>query len=286
MQAARESAMPASAIRSELRGGVAWITIDRPERFNALDVTTARDLRRAALRVARDERARCAVLRGRPEVFCSGVDLKYVREGGRPEDLAYLAPGAAADEARSGAVFKQILEYVNAAISEIRRAPKPFLAAVEGIAAAGGLGLALSCDLVLASERASFEWAYGRTGLSGAESATFLLPRLIGLRGALDLALLGPRLDARAAERRGLVSCVFPAGRFEAEVAALAERLAEGPTGAMARMKRLVNRAVGMDALDAHLGAEVEALVTSADSAEFAEGLTRFFERRRGAAGD
>ncbi len=273
--------MRESAIRSELRGGVGWITIDRPERFNALDVTTARDLRRAGLRLARDERARCVVLRGIQDVFCSGVDLKYVREGGRAEDLAYLAPGAANAQARSGAVFKQILEYVNGAISEIRRAPKPFLAAVEGIAAAGGLGLALSCDLVLASERASFEWAYGKTGLSGAESATFLLPRLIGLRGALDLALLNPRLDARAAERCGLVSRVFVAEEFEAEVERLAQRLAEGPVGAIARMKRLVNRAVGMDALDAHLGAEVEALVASADSAEFAEGLVRFFEHRR-----
>jgi 2-(1,2-epoxy-1,2-dihydrophenyl)acetyl-CoA isomerase len=272
-----------SPIRSERRGAVGWITIERPERFNALDVATARDLRRAGLRFARDEAVRCVVLRGIRDVFCSGVDLKYVREGGRPEDLAYLAPGAGDPEARSGAVFKQILEYVNATLSEIRRAPKPFLAAVEGVAAAGGLGLALCCDLVLASERASFEWAYGKTGLSGAEAATFLLPRLIGLRGALDLALLSPRLDARAARERGLVSEVYAAGDFEAEVAGLAQRLAEGPTGALARMKRLLNRAVGMDALDAHLGVEVEALVASADSEEFAEGLARFFQRRGGA---
>jgi 2-(1,2-epoxy-1,2-dihydrophenyl)acetyl-CoA isomerase len=265
---------------------VGWITIDRPERFNALDVTTARDLRRAGLRLARDEQVRCVVLRGLRDVFCSGVDLKYVREGGRLEDLEYLAPAATSPQARSGAVFKQILEYVNGAISEIRRAPKPFLAAVEGVAAAGGLGLALSCDLVLASERASFEWAYGKTGLSGAESATFLLPRLIGLRGTLDLALLSPRLDARSAERRGLVSQVFAADEFETEVASLAQRLAEGPAGAIARMKQLVNRAVGMSSLDEHLGAEVEALVASADSEEFAEGLTRFFERRRAASDD
>jgi 2-(1,2-epoxy-1,2-dihydrophenyl)acetyl-CoA isomerase len=266
-------------IRSERRGAVGCITIDRPERFNALDVATARDLRREALRLARDESVRCVVLRGSRDVFCSGVDLKYVREGGRDEDLAYLAPGAPNADARSGAIFKQVLEYVNGAISEIRRAPKPCLAAVEGVAAAGGLGLALCCDLVLASERASFEWAYGKTGLSGAESATFLLPRLVGLRGALDLALLSPRLDAAEALRRGLVSQVLPAAEFDSEVEAVATRLAEGPTGAVARMKRLLNRAVGMDALDAHLGAEVDALVESADSEEFAEGLARFFDR-------
>lgn len=270
------------AVRIERSGSVGTIVLDRPERFNSLDVRTAQDLRRAGLGLARDASVQCVVLRGRPEVFCSGVDLKYVREGGDPADLAYLAPAGAPGATGPGAVFKQVLEYVNATISEIRRAPKPFVAAVEGVAAAGGLGLALACDLVVASERASFEWAYGKTGLSGAESATFLLPRLVGLRGALDLALLSPQLGAREAERRGLVSRVVAADEFDAEVHALAERLAAGPTGALARMKRLLNRAAGMDALDAHLGAEVEALVVSADSDEFAAGLERFFSRRRG----
>jgi len=273
-------------IRCERRGAVGWLTLDRSERFNSLDVTTARDLRRAGLQLARDPEVRCVVLRGTRDVFCSGVDLVYVREGGRAEDLAYLTPGAAAEQARPGAVFKQILEYVNGTLSEIRRAPKPFVAAVEGVAAAGGLGLALCCDLVVASERASFEWAYGKTGLSGAEGLTYLLPRLVGLRGALDLALLSPRLDARAALRRGLVSEVFADADFAGEVEALAGRLAALPAGAVARMKRLINRASGMDAFDAHLGAEVEELVASADSPEFAEGLERFFDRRRRPRGD
>jgi 2-(1,2-epoxy-1,2-dihydrophenyl)acetyl-CoA isomerase len=268
---------PTSAIRTERHGAVGVISLDRPERFNSIDVQMARDLRRAGLGYARDESVRCVVLRGRPEVFCSGVDLKYVREGANAEDLGYLAPGAPDTAAGAGAIFKQVLEYVNSAISEIRRAPKPFIAAVDGVAAAGGLGLALCCDLVIASERASFEWAYGKTGLSGAESATFLLPRLIGLRGALDLALLSPRLDAREAERRGLVSQVVPAGELDGEAMALAERLASGPTAAIARQKRLLNRAAGMDGLEAHLDAEVEELVRSANSDEFAEGLERFF---------
>jgi 2-(1,2-epoxy-1,2-dihydrophenyl)acetyl-CoA isomerase len=273
------------AVRIERNGAIGVIVLDRPERFNSLDVRTAQDLRRAGLALARDEKIRCVVLRGRPDVFCSGVDLKYVREGGSPEDLSYLTPGLTPGTPGSpaptaGAVFKQILEYVNSTISEIRRAPKPFIAAVEGIAAAGGLGLALSCDLVVASQRASFEWAYGKTGLSGAESSTFLLPRLIGLRGALDLVLLNPRLDAVEAERRGLVSCVLPADDFDAELQELAERLASAPTEAFARQKRLLNRAAGMEALDAHLSAEVEALVASADSEEFELGLERFFAKR------
>lgn len=272
---------PTAPIREERIGAVGVISIDRPERFNALDVRTAQDLRRAGLRMARDGAVRAVVLRGRPGVFCSGVDLAYVRAGGDPAELGYLAPGAGAGGGGAGAVFKQVLEYLNATLVEIRRAPKPFLAAVDGIAAAGGLGLALCCDLVLASERAAFEWAYGRTGLSGAESATFLLPRLVGLRGALDLALLSPRLDARAALARGLVSEVLPVEGFDAAVLDVARRLAESPAGALARTKGLLNRAAGMDELPAHLSAEVEALVASADSDEFAAGLERFFARRR-----
>ncbi|MCL4685752.1 enoyl-CoA hydratase/isomerase family protein [Myxococcota bacterium] len=266
-------------VRTEILGAVGVITLDRPQRFNSLDVRTAQDLRRAGLRMARDPAVRAIVLRGRPGVFCSGVDLRYVRDGGRVEDLAYLTPDAATEG--RGAIFKQVLEYVNGAIIEIRRAPKPVLAAVDGIAAAGGLGLALCCDLVLASERAVFEWAYGRTGLSGAESVTFLLPRLVGLRGALDLAWLSPRLDAHAARARGLVSEVLATDGFEAAVLEVAERLADGPADAYARTKRLLNRAAGMEALEAHLSAEVEALVESADSAEFTAGLERFFARKR-----
>ncbi|HSJ99571.1 MAG TPA: enoyl-CoA hydratase-related protein [Myxococcota bacterium] len=269
------------AIREERIGAVGVITLDRPARFNSLDVRTAQDLRRAALRMARDPAVCAVVLRGRPGVFCSGVDLAYVRDGGDPDELGYLAPEARAGGAGPGAIFKQVLEYVNATIAEIRRAPKPVLAAVDGVAAAGGLGLALCCDLLLASERAAFEWAYGKTGLSGAESVTFLLPRLLGLRGALDLALLSPRLDARAALARGLVSQVFAVEGFDAAVLDAARRLAEGPTDAYARMKRLLNRAAGMDGLEAQLSAEVEALVASADSPEFAAGLERFFARKR-----
>ncbi len=267
-------------VRVERDGPIGVVTLDRPERHNSLDVRTAQDLRRAGLQLARDESVRAVVLCGRPGVFCSGVDLVYVREGGRPEDLAYLAPGAASAGGH-GAVFKQVLEYLNGLVSEIRRAPKPFLAAVDGVAAAGGLGLALCCDLVLASERAAFEWAYGKTGLSGAESATFFLPRLVGLRGALDLALLSPRLSAREALRRGLVSEVLPADGFDAAVGAHARRPAAAPPRALARLKQLLNRAAGMDALESHLSAELEALVASADDAEFAAGLERFFARRR-----
>lgn len=263
--------------------GVGTLTIDRPQRFNSLDVETAQDLRQAALSLARDEEVRCVVLQGVPGVFCSGVDLKYVRLGGGDE-IAYLSPESRPAGSGYGRVFKQILEYLHSTISEIRRAGKPFLCAVDGIAAAGGFGLAMSCDLVYASERASFEWAYSRTGLSGAESTTFLLPRLIGLRRALELVLLNPRLDPWKARDLGLVTAVYPTEELAGKVMATALELAAGPTAAWAAGKALLNRAAGMDRLDFHLDQELAALVRSADSPEFAAGLDAFFDRKARAA--
>ncbi len=251
-------------ILTSIDDAVGTITIDRRERFNSLDVETARALRKAGLRMARDASVRAVVLRGAGGVFCSGADLKDIR-GAAP---AY------------GDSFKEILEYIHSTISEIRRAPKPFLAAVDGIAAAGGFGLAMSCDLVLASERASFEWAYSKTGLTGAESSTFMLPRLIGLRRALELMLLNPRLDAARALEYGLITAVVPAAEFDDEVQRVARQLASGPTESIAIAKELLNQAAGMDRLDVHLDRELEQLARIADGGDFAEGIGAFFEKR------
>ncbi len=263
-------------IHVEREGAVGILTIDRRERFNSLDVTTAQDLRRAGLALARDEDVRAVVLTGAGGVFCSGADLKYIRAGGDGGELGYLKPA----EKGYGEVFKQILEYLHSTISEIRRAPKPFIAAVDGIAAAGGFGLAMCCDLVVASERAQFEWAYGRTGLSGAESSTFFLPRLVGFRKAMELVLLNPRLDARAAKEAGLITSVHANETFRDEWMALARRLAGGPTRAWSEAKALLNLAAGVDRLDVHLDREITALARIADGADFSEGIAAFFEKR------
>ena len=274
--------MAASHIDTRRDGPVGVITINRPERFNALDVATARDFRRAGLLFARDPQIRAVVLCGLPGMFCSGADLKFIRDGGSADDLAYLtvAPGEPGAPSAPGAVFKQILEYIHSAISEIRRAPKPFIAAVDGIAAAGGFGIAMSCDLVFASRRASFEWAYGRTGLTGAESATFLLPRLIGLRRAMELVLLNPRLSADQAHSYGLVTGVFDVEEFDAQTMATAKGVADGPARALAVAKELLNQSAGMDRLDAHLDRELDELTRVADGPEFAEGLRAFFAKQ------
>jgi 2-(1,2-epoxy-1,2-dihydrophenyl)acetyl-CoA isomerase len=264
--------------------GVAVITIDRAARFNSLDIQTAQEFRRAGLQCARDGQVRAVVIRGVPGVFCSGADLQSIRDGGDARDLAYLTHQHPGRERRPrpgyGVVFKQILEYIHSTISEIRRAPKPFIAAVDGIAAAGGFGIAMACDLVVASERATFEWAYSRTGLTGAESATFMLPRLVGLRRSMELMLLNRRLTAAEARDYGLVTEVFPLASFDEQTMALAARLAAGPPHAFAAAKELLNQSAGMDQLDLHLDRELQELARAADGAEFAEGLTAFFDKR------
>lgn len=273
-------------ILSERRVAVGIITINRPGRFNAMDVQTAQDFRRAALQFARDTEIRAVVLRGLPGMFCSGADLKFIRDGGTAADLEYLTRAeyrrpAAGSPPQYGDVFKQILEYIHSAISEIRRAPKPFIAAVDGVAAAGGMGIAMACDLVLASDRAEFEWAYSKTALTGAESTTFMLPRLIGLRRSLELLFLNPRLTAAQAHDYGLVTSVLPADGFEAAVLQAADRLTLGPPRAYAVAKELLNQSSGMDRLDDHLDRELDALARAANGPEFAEGLRAFFEKRQ-----
>jgi len=272
-----------SHIRIDHDGAVGIITIDRKERYNSLDVETARDLRKAGLQLARDTAVRCVILRGTNGIFCSGADLKYIRTLGAEEDLGYLQPRnpATAQPRNYGDVFKQILEYIHSTISEIRRASKPFIAAVDGVAAAGGLGIAICCDLVIASERSTFEWAYSKTGLTGAESSTFFLPRLVGLRRALELLLLNPRLDARRAQEYGLVTRVVPNETFDADVLAMAQQIADGPTEALGIAKQLMNEAAGVDRLDYHLDRELEHLARIAGGAAFAEGLCAFFEKRQ-----
>jgi 2-(1,2-epoxy-1,2-dihydrophenyl)acetyl-CoA isomerase len=138
----------------------------------------------------------------------------------------------------------------------------------------------MCCDLVFASERATFEWAYSKTGLTGAESSTFMLPRLVGFRRAMELVLLNPRLDAARALERGLVNAVYPTATFDEEVLRIAETLAGGPADAFAIAKGLINQAAGMDRLDVHLDRELERLTRIADGPEFAEGLEGFFAKR------
>ena len=260
--------------------GVGVITIDRPQRFNSLDVETARDLRKAGLWLSRDEDVRCVVLRGTNGVFCSGADLKYINARGGKADADYLRPGGDDEPLSVSDGFKEILEYLHSTISEIKRSAKPFIASVDGVAAAGGFGLAMACDLVFASDRATFEWAYHKTGLTGAESSTFFLPRLVGLRTAMELVLLNPRLTAEEAMALHLVNRVLPRDGFDAEVNVIARRIADGPTRAYGTAKRLIHMAANVERLDFHLDEELTELTRAAAGGDVAEGISAFLEKR------
>jgi 2-(1,2-epoxy-1,2-dihydrophenyl)acetyl-CoA isomerase len=283
--------MSETHIRTRVDDGVGTIIIDRPERFNSMDVATARDFRRAGLQMARDERVRCVIIRGTGKIFCSGADLKYIRARTGESDFSYLR-GANGDEPEGwqpseafGDGFKEILEYLHSTISEIKRAPKPFVAAINGVAAAGGFGIAMACDLAYMSESATLEWAYHKTGLTGAESSTFFLPRLLGLRKAMELVLLNPRLTAAQARSSGLINDVFADDEFDDHVTRIARQIAAGPTIAYGVAKQLVNHAAGVEQLDFHLDEELQQLARIADGAEFTEGLTAFFEKRQAVFG-
>ena len=269
-----------TGIRVDRDGAVGIITMDRRERFNAIDVDMAQDFRKAGLQMARDPEIRCVVLKGAGGVFCCGADLKYIRAGGERADLAYLQDGRAVPEGY-GEIFKQILEYLHSTISEIKRAPKPFVAAVDGVAAAGGFGIAMACDLVYASERASFEWAYGKTGPDGSRELDVLpaeAPRAAARHGARpDQSAPGrgawPGSGAwstRSSRRTGSTPRCWRSRDVSAA----------GPSEALAIAKSLVNQAAGVDRLDWHLDRELEHLARIADGEDFAEGLASFFDKR------
>ena len=180
-------------------------------------------------------------------MFCSGADLKFIRDGGDGGDLGYLAPGAA--RGGYGERFKQILEYIHS--THLRDPPRAEAVHRRGRRrrrAPADSASRCRCDLVLASTRASFEWAYPKTGLTGAESSTFLLPRLIGLRRAMELMLLNPRLGATQALEYGLITAVYDVERFDDEVAR-DRRAARGRAAAGVRRRQGAAEPGGGDAI-------------------------------------
>ena len=251
--------MAYEAVRYEVHDSVATITLNRPEAYNAINLALGRDLFRATLDADEDRAVRCIVVSGAGKAFCAGGDVKDFHNH--------------AD--RIGIVIKELTTYLHGAISRLARTAKPVIMAVNGVAAGGGMSLALAGDLVVAAESATFTMAYAKIGASPDGSASYFLPRMIGLRRALELHYTNRVLSAREAMDWGLVNRVHPDAEFSSSVAALAMELAEGPTLAFGRAKLLFHQST-QESLESQMELEAQAIAASGHTEDFRNGVAGF----------
>jgi 2-(1,2-epoxy-1,2-dihydrophenyl)acetyl-CoA isomerase len=215
-----------SPVTLTVDGGVATLTLSRPAAMNSLDVATKEALRDTVEAVAADEAVRCVVLTGTGRAFCVGQDLK--------EHVQLLEEGG------SDALFRTVPEHYNPTVTALASMPKPVIAAVNGVAAGAGASLAFACDVRLVADTAGFNLAFAGIGLSCDTGSSWTLPRLVGRAKAIELLYEPRTIPAAEALSLGLATRVVPADDLAAEVAALAARLAAGPTVAYGAIRRSV----------------------------------------------
>jgi 2-(1,2-epoxy-1,2-dihydrophenyl)acetyl-CoA isomerase len=246
------------AIRVARDGAQATVTLARPDHLNALTMELAEELREAVTDLSDDNEVRCIILQGAGDAFSAGADLSRL-------------DGSPSDEPR----IRQLASTLHETILRLHRVKKPVVVGVNGTAAGAGFGLALSGDIVLASDAASFEYAYPRVGLTGDGGSTFFLPRLVGLRRAKEIALLDEPIDPDRAVELGIATEVVAADEFDERLAAIASRLSNGPTEAFGRIKQLVTE--GFDRrLEDQLAAETNAIAKSTRTEDYASGHAAF----------
>lgn len=241
-------------------GAVAVLQFNRPSAFNALDAAAAEAFHAACRTLAADASVRAVVVCGAGRNFGVGGDLAAMRG-----NASVVAP--------------QLIEGLHGGLKLLAAMNAPVIASLQGAVAGGSMSLALGCDLAIAADNASFNLAYVRVGASCDGSSSWALPRLVGLRRAMEIALLSESLDAAEALRLGLVNRVVPAADLQAETAKLAQRLAAGPTLAYGRVKRLLRQSLDRD-FAGQLDAEAEAFVAGTRTRDFHEGLEAFFAKR------
>jgi 2-(1,2-epoxy-1,2-dihydrophenyl)acetyl-CoA isomerase len=249
----------------EMRDSVGVIMLNRPAALNALTATVAQEFL-AAVTEIRGLGARAIVLTGAGRAFCAGGDLRAMQI-------------IAEREGRVDAFFDEPLGLLNECISLIRRSPLPFIAAVNGAASGGGCNLALACDLVIAGESARFNQAFIKVGLSPDCGGTFILPRLVGWKRATELMMTGDIIPAQRAMEIGMINAVVPDAELMTRALAMAERLAQGPTAAMGRIKELLEASATND-YGGQLELERKAQIKSGQTKDFREGVAAFIEKR------
>ncbi|MCU0623195.1 MAG: enoyl-CoA hydratase-related protein [Gemmatimonadaceae bacterium] len=255
--------MAYTTLQLEQVGAVATLTLARPDVLNSFDSVMMREAQDALRRLSADPGVRAIVLTGAGRGFCAGQDLGATTAGAS-------TVGIDADFVRQG---------YNTLITLMRECPKPIVAAVNGVAAGAGANIAFACDLVLAAEGVNFVQAFVKIGLVPDSGGTYFLPRAIGLHRAAALTMLGEKLPAETAETWGLVHEVVPPQVLLEKAQALAAHLAQMPTQAIALTKRLLNASATND-YRAQLEAEAVAQEAAGRTADFAEGVQAFLEKR------
>lgn len=243
-------------------GRVAHVVLDRPDARNTIDLQLARDLESAAMKLAGDAGIGAVLLSGRGDTFCMGGDLRSFH--GREDLPSHL---------------REVTRHLHAALDALANMDPVVIAAVRGFAAGAGLGLACAADIVLAASSARFLSAYTNVGLTPDGSTSWALPRLVGLRRALELVLTNRVLDAEEAAAWGIVTRVVADGDLEAEALALATALADGATPALGGAKRLVRKSFTRT-LPEQLALESDVLAAAAATNQGREGIVAFIEKR------
>ncbi|MEZ5530842.1 MAG: enoyl-CoA hydratase-related protein [Steroidobacteraceae bacterium] len=247
----------------EVSDHVAVVTLNRPDTANTLDLAMGRDLLAAALRCEADPAVRAVVLTGAGKAFCFGGDLRGMIAGGMPAE-PYL---------------KELTTHLHAAVARFMRMDAPVVAAVNGTAAGAGVGLVAMADLAILAEGAKISLAYTGVGLTPDGGTSFLLPRTVGAKRAMELILTNRALSAAEALDWGLVNQVVPDAEVFTRARELARKLAAGPRGAFGKAKRLHAAALG--ALETQMSLESESIAAQAAGAEGREGISAFLEKRK-----
>ena len=246
-----------------VEGAVARVTLNRPDRLNALDHDLAAELADLFDRLGDDPRVRVVTLMGAGRAFMAGGDITVFKSAGE----------------QAPEVIGRLISLFHRTIRRIRGLDAVVVAGVHGAVAGGAVGLALACDFVVAAEDASFVPAYTRLGTNPDGGTTWSVTRRLGAPRALEWLMLGDALDARSAERIGLVNRVVASIDLNREVDALARRIAAGPAAAHAALKHLVEQA-SYTPLDSQLDAERAGFIKAAGTQDFREGVAAFLERR------
>jgi enoyl-CoA hydratase/carnithine racemase len=255
---------PVPVLLETQEGAVVALTLNRPERLNALNNELTTALNEALGRIAMDSSVRVVVVSGAGRAFCAGGDLVAIGKGRQSADTRQLEP---------------LLRFGMQAVLKMRTMPQPVIAAVNGPAAGAGMNVALAADIRIAAEEATFGENFAKVGLFPDFGGTFLLPELAGPAVAAELFYTGDMVDAHRALRCGIVNRVVPAAQLPEEVRTLARKIAQGPPLAVQAVKRALFGAQ-RQRLEAALEREVQEQLKCYLSEDCSEGIRAFFEKR------